>query len=95
MATKLSLTIWFLALYLIGQEKTSISSAQLSRQLGVAYNTACMLHSKILLAMSERDDCYVLQGQVQMDDAYFGGERQEGRQVVARRTRCRSSLPSL
>ena len=52
---------------------------QLSRQLGEAYNTAWMLHSKILRAMSERDDCYVLQGKVQMDDAYFGGERPGGK----------------
>lgn len=78
-ATKLPLTIWFLAFYLIGQAKTSISSLQLSRQLGVAYNTAWMLHSKILRAMSERDACYVLQGMVQIDDAYFGGERPGGK----------------
>ena len=78
-ATKLPLTIWFLAFYLIGQAKTSISSLQLSRQLGVAYNTAWMLHSKILRAMSEWDDCYVLQGKVQMDDAYFGGEHPGGK----------------
>jgi len=44
-ATKLPPTIWFRAFYLIGQAKTSISSLQLSRQLGVAYNTAWMLHS--------------------------------------------------
>jgi transposase-like protein len=78
-ATKLPLTIWFLAFYLIGQAKTSISSLQLSRHLGVAYNTAWMLHSKILRAMSERDECYVLHGKVQLDDAYFGGERPGGK----------------
>jgi hypothetical protein len=71
-ATKLPLTIWFLAFYLIGQTKTSISSLQLSRQLGVAYNTAWILRNKILRAMSERDECYVLQGQIQMDDAFLG-----------------------
>lgn len=38
-----------------------------------------MLHSKILRAMSEQDECYLLQGKVQMDDAYFGGERLEGK----------------
>jgi transposase-like protein len=78
-ATKLPLTIWFLAFYLIGQAKTGISSLQLSRQLGVAYNTAWMLHNKILRAMSERDESYVLQGRVQIDDAYFGGERPGGK----------------
>jgi hypothetical protein len=38
-----------------------------------------LLHSKILLAMNERDDCYVLQGKVQIDDAYFGRERPGGK----------------
>jgi hypothetical protein len=37
-----------------------------------------MLHSKILRAMSERDESYALQGKVQIDDAYFGGERPRG-----------------
>lgn len=74
-ATKLMLTIWFLAFYLIGMAKNSISSLQLSRQLGVAYNTSWMLHSKISRAMSERDDSYVLQRKVQIDDDYLGGER--------------------
>jgi hypothetical protein len=73
-ASNRPLTIWFLAFYLIGQVKTSISSLQLSRQLGVAYSTAWMLHSKIMHAMSDRDECYVLQGKVQIDDAYLGGE---------------------
>jgi hypothetical protein len=36
-ATKLPLAIWFLAFYLIGQAKTSISTLQLSRQLGVQH----------------------------------------------------------
>ena len=38
-----------------------------------------MLHSKVMQAMSEGDDCYVLQGKVQIDNAYFGGERPGGR----------------
>ncbi len=33
--TKLPLTTWFLAFYLIGQAKTGISSLELSRHLGV------------------------------------------------------------
>ena len=36
-ATKLPLTTWFLAFYLIGQAKTGISSLALMRQLGVHY----------------------------------------------------------
>ena len=78
-ATKLPLTIWFQAFYLIGQAKTGISSLELSRHLGVKYDTAWLLHNKILRAMSEREDAYVLRGKIQMDDAYLGGELNGGK----------------
>ena len=73
-ATKLPLTIWFLAFYLINQAKTGISSLQLSRQLGVAYNTAWMLHNKILRATSEQGKCYILEEKSKTDDSCLGGE---------------------
>ena len=78
-ATKLPLTTWFLAFYLIGQAKTGISSLELSRHLGVNYDTAWLLHNKILRAMTEREEAYVLRGKIQMDDAYLGGERPGGK----------------
>jgi hypothetical protein len=77
--TKLPLTTWFLAFYLIGQAKTGISSLELSRHLGVNYDTAWLLHNKILRAMSEREEVYLLQGKIQLDDAYLGGERLGGK----------------
>ena len=78
-ATKLPLTLWFLAFYLIGHAKNGISSLELSRHLGVTCNTAWLLHSKIMRSMSEREDAYVLRGRVQLDDAYLGGERPGGK----------------
>jgi hypothetical protein len=78
-ATKLPLTTWFQAFYLIGQAKTGISSLELSRHLDVNYDTAWLLHNKILRAMSDRDDAYVLRGKIQIDDAYLGGERTGGK----------------
>ncbi|QPN60311.1 IS1595 family transposase [Synechococcus sp. CBW1002] len=78
-ATKLPLTNWFLAFYLIGQAKNGISSLELSRHLGVNYDTAWLLHNKILRAMSEREEEYLLRGKIQIDDAYLGGERTGGK----------------
>ena len=78
-ATKLSLTIWFQAFYLIGQTKTGISWLQLSRHLGVNYDTAWLLQNKILRTMRERDASYVLRGMIQIDDACLGGEHNGGR----------------
>jgi transposase-like protein len=72
--TKLALRKWFLAIYLISQAKTGISSLALKRQLGVDYRTAWLLHHKLLLAMAEQDSLTPLRGDVQMDDAYLGGE---------------------
>ena len=92
-ATKLPLTLWFLAFYFIGQAKNGLSSLALSRHLGVSWNTAWLVHSKITRAMSERKDSYVLRGKVQIDDAYLSGERSGGRLVADRRTRSPSSRP--
>uniref|UniRef100_UPI0038B4E230 transposase n=1 Tax=Thiorhodovibrio winogradskyi TaxID=77007 RepID=UPI0038B4E230 len=36
-STHLALTVWFLAIYLISQAKTGLSSLALKRQLGVSY----------------------------------------------------------
>jgi hypothetical protein len=78
-ATKLQLTTWFLAFYLIGQAKTGISSLALMRQLGVHYRTAWLIHSKIMEAICEREEAYLLRGKDQIDDAYLGGERNGGK----------------
>jgi len=77
--TKLRLTVWFLAIYLISQAKTGLSALALKRQLGVSYPTAWLIHHKLMLAMAQREERYVLEGQVQVDDAYLGGERSGGK----------------
>jgi transposase-like protein len=78
-ATKLPLTKWFQAFYFVGEAKTGISSLSLMRMLGVNYRTAWLVHNKIMQAMSEREEAYVLRGRVQIDDAYLGGERNGGK----------------
>ena len=77
--TKLGLTVWFLAIYLISQAKTGLSALALKRQLGVSYPTAWLINHKLMQAMAEREERYVLAGNVQVDDAYLGGERSGGK----------------
>ena len=77
--TKLPLSTWFLAIYLLTQSKNGISAMDLKRQLGVSYNTAWMLKHKLMQAMRERDDSQPLGGIVEMDDAYLGGEAVGGK----------------
>lgn len=76
--TKLALTVWFLAIYLVSQSKTGLSALALKRELGVSYPTAWLIHHKLMQAMVEREAGYVLCGQVQIDDAYLGGELSGG-----------------
>ena len=77
--SKLPLTTWFLAIYLISQVKTGLSALALKRQLGVSYPTAWLIHHKIMCAMAEREDAHQLTNVVQLDDAYLGGERTGGK----------------
>jgi len=78
-STHLSLSIWFLAIYLISQTRTSLSALDLKRQLGVSYPTAWLIQQKLMQAMVERDARYTLCGNVQADDAYLGGELAGGK----------------
>ena len=77
--TKLPLTIWFLAIYLISQAKTGLSTLALKRHLGVSYPTAWLIQHKLMQVMVDREDRYRLEGKVQVDDAYLGGERAGGK----------------
>ena len=77
--TKLPLTIWFLAMYLLTQAKNAVSALELKRQLGVSYNTAWLLKHKLMQVMKERDDTKPLRGLIQVDDAFWGGERRGGK----------------
>ena len=78
-STKLPLTVWFLALYLLTQAKNGISALELGRQIGVSPNTAWLLKHKLMQVMLERDAGRKLEGEVQVDDAYLGGEQTGGK----------------
>ncbi|MDP2829131.1 MAG: IS1595 family transposase, partial [Sulfuricellaceae bacterium] len=74
-ATKLPLTLWFLAMHLLTQAKNNVAALELMRHLGVSYKTAWLMKLKLLQVMTEREASRVLQGRVEIDDAYLGGER--------------------
>jgi ribosomal protein L37AE/L43A len=77
--TKLPLVTWFLAIYLLTSTKTNLAALELKRHLGVCYRTAWRLKHKIMRAMGEREQSRQLNGFVQIDDAYLGGERNGGK----------------
>lgn len=74
-ASKLPLTAWFQAIYLVTQNKNCVSALSLKRHLGVSYRSAWRIKHKLLQAMAEREDTRQLTGVVVADDAYLGGRR--------------------
>lgn len=96
---------WLLALHLLTATKTNLAALELMRHLGVNYKTAWRMKHKIMQAMAEREEPRRLNGFVQIDDAYLGGERNggkrgrgaEGKQpfVIAVQTDARFAAPSL
>lgn len=78
-STKLPLTIWFLAIYLITQSKDGISSLNLARSLGVSANAALRIKHKLQQVMKQTDDKRSLPGIIQLDDTYWGGKKHDGK----------------
>jgi len=78
-ATKLPLRVWFRAMYHLTQSKQGISSIELGRRLGVTQTTAWTIKHKLAQVMMERDADKQLNGRIELDDAYLGGERSGGK----------------
>jgi transposase-like protein len=71
--TKISLTVWFWAAYLMTTDKRGLSASLLQRQLGLGnYETAWMMLHKFRRAMvnASRE---ALRGEVEVDDTWIGG----------------------
>jgi len=77
--TRLPLTAWFQAMYLMTQSKNNVSALELTRVLGISYRSAWRLKHKLIQVMCEREDRRVLEDRVEIDDAYLGGERTGGK----------------
>jgi transposase-like protein len=78
-ATKLGLSRWFLAMHLLTQSKNNVAALELMRHLGVCYKTAWLIKHKLMEVMRVREDSRLLDGRVELDDAYLGGERSGGK----------------
>jgi len=66
---------WFLAIYLLTQSKNDIAALELARQLGAKWDTAWLIKQKLMETMRLRNRNYKLRDDVQLDDAYLGGEK--------------------
>src|SRR5918912_497766 len=78
--TKPPLTAWFAAIYHLTRSKGGIGSIELGRRLGVKQGTAWLMEHKLMRAMAAREAAKPkLEGRVEVDDAYLGGERPGGK----------------
>ena len=73
-ASKLPLSVWFLAMQLLTQAKNNVSALELRRLLSVCYRTAWLIKHKLTEVMCQREANRVLEGRVEMDDTYLGGQ---------------------
>jgi ribosomal protein L37AE/L43A len=78
-STKLGLRRWFLAMHLLTQSKNNVSALELMRHLGVCYKSAWLMKHKLMEVMRMREQTRQLDGRVEIDDAYLGGERSGGK----------------
>ncbi len=92
-STKLPLTTWSLAIFLLSHDKTGLSALALKRHLGTSYRTAWLILQKLMKTMALGDAEQPLTGSVQVDDAYLGQRFASGFLQIRSRPRhpCRSA----
>lgn len=73
-SSKLGLRVWFQAAYMLSQAKNNVSALELMRHLGVCYQTAWAMKHKLMEAMWLRERPRTLEGTVQVDEAFLGGQ---------------------
>jgi transposase-like protein len=73
-------------MYLMTSTRCGISAKQLEREIGVNYKTAARMMRLIRTQLMEQDDA-PLEGNVEIDETYVGGQPRKGDAPYANRTR--------
>lgn len=70
--SKLPFLYWYMAMHLMTSAKTHISALELRRQIGHKYYEPiwAMMH-KLRIAMANRDEKHLLEGEIELDEAFF------------------------
>jgi len=71
--TRTPLYKWFWAIFSCSRDKRGISATTLRKQIGVSHWVAWTMLQKIREAMISRDSQYMLDGLIEIDDAFIGG----------------------
>lgn len=70
--SKVSLKLWFLALYLLSSHKKGISSIQLAKDIGVTQKTAWFMLHRLREQIREKAP-QILEGEISCDETFIGG----------------------
>lgn len=79
-----SLTLWFHAVFVFSNAKSGVSAKEMERQLGVTYKTAWRILKLIREQLKQSTE--KLGGDVEMDEAWFGGRGYGGKLNKNQRT---------
>lgn len=72
--SRVPLSKWVMAFFLMNTSKKGISAHQLHRMLGVTYKTAWFMEHRIRESMSKEPVAGLLKGTVEADETYIGGK---------------------
>ena len=70
--THIPIRLWIITAFLVMSDKRSISAVTLMNKLGVTYKTAWYVLHRTRKAMECREERYLLEGVVELDDTYLG-----------------------
>ena len=73
--SNISLVDWALSFYYVTTNLKGVSSLKLSRDLGITQKSAWHMLHRIRLALKIDDDVEPFDGEVEVDESYFGGKR--------------------
>lgn len=77
--SRTSLQTWFYAIYLFTTTRHGVPAKELERQLGVTYKTAWRMARILRELMGAQGGGGKLDGIVEIDEAYFGGDKRDGK----------------
>jgi transposase-like protein len=84
---KLAIRDYLAAIALFVNGAKGVSMLQISRDLNVQYKTAFVLCHKLREAMASKQLTFTLEGEVEIDGAYFGGTIRQENKVAERKDR--------
>ena len=76
--TRLPMTKWFAAIYLMTTDKGELSAERLCKMIGGCWRSAQRMLDKLRAAMADRDCNYLLTECVEVDDCLVGGQTRQG-----------------